>query len=89
MSKRLSDTEALTRKGELKPAHNDYASEQSFWNPKGSEPAIGSADRAVDRERIEAQMYAPMATSETTRPARRETGAGASSLSQAVKICRE
>lgn len=87
MTKRLSDTEALTSQGRLKPAHNDYASEQNVWNKKGSEPATGSADRAVDRKQIEENMFT-LTPPETT-ASRRETGAGNSSLSQAVKICRE
>ncbi len=98
MSKRLSDTSALKSQG-IRRAGNEYASEKSpYWDePTPLEPAYQSADYAVEaglrRKEREAAMNNPcpisVVTTQERAEYRRTTGAGNSSLSSAVKICKE
>jgi hypothetical protein len=96
MSKRLNDTAALKSQG-IKAAGNEFASCKSNYlpnSPNQLEPATDSADYAVESERrqkeFEERMYSPepyVAPSERAEY-RRKTGAGNSSLSNAVKVAR-
>lgn len=91
MTKRLSDTSALTAQG-LKFAGNQYAEDKSVYDGETpATPAYGSADREVDAEKIRAEAQARWSMPYTVpkEPSCRETGAGNSALSAAVKICKE
>lgn len=99
MTKRLSDVSALKAQG-IKEAGNEYASEKSpYWDePNRLEPAYQSADYAVEAnkrwEEREERMNNPcppqsIVTSSERAENNRRTGAGNSSLSNAVKICKE
>lgn len=98
MTKRLSDVEALKSQG-LQEAGIELASDKSpYWDePSQLEPAYQSADYAVDlnkrKAEREARMNNPCPESLVTKSERaenrRNTSAGNSALSNAVKICRE
>lgn len=98
MSKRLSDTAALKSQG-IKEAGAEFASERpSYFGPNEGNPltpATDSADYAVGAESREkariARMNSPYPFVDPSERAesRRKTGAGDSSLSAAVRICRE
>ncbi len=96
MTKRLSDTSALTAQG-IKEAGNEFASEKTpdWLDPNPLTPAYQSADYAVGaetrRKKREAMFNNPVpyvAPSERAENSRR-TGAGNSALSNAVRICKE
>lgn len=91
MSKRLSDTEALSSQS-LKPAGNEYASSKSPYDEGiPCTPAYGSADCAVESKELRERLYNPVpyiAPSERAEY-RRETGAGNSALSTAVKYLKD
>lgn len=95
MTKRLSDTAALTSQG-IKEAGIELAMDKSphYRDPNPLEPAYQSADYAVGANKREAErearMCAPVAVPAASERAeyRRVTGAGNSSLSAAVKIAR-
>lgn len=96
MSKRLSDTAALSAQG-IKEAGNEYASSESpYYCGEGVPltPATGSADWAVGAEKRRQERLAmlrdpkPWVDPAERAEYRRETGAGNSSLSVAMKVAR-
>lgn len=93
MTKRLSDTAALTAQG-IKEASNQYAVDRSpYCGEAYPEPAYQSADYAVDENKRalarEIAMNSPVTYCEPRAEVRRNTGAGSPSLSAAIKVCKE
>lgn len=86
---RPSDTGALTRQG-MKPAGVELYSGKSEWDQGvPSQPARGSADRAVESRERKLDFAYPLVTAPERAEYRREIGVGGESLSGAMKCLKE